>query len=328
MLKKYLISVILICIVVFGVIYQNYYSEKEVTVYAMDTVMTIKIKGNRKYLDKAESVLRDIDSKYNAYNKNSYIYKLNSGEITAVPRDVAELIKFSLDVCHETEGNFNIALKDVKDLWSLESENPRIPSDELIEKALETSRYENIEVEGTNVYLNGTKIDLGGIVKGYATDCIIGIFKSGGVKEAVVDLGGNVYAYSNCGDVNIGIQKPFSQRGDVAGIISVNDKAVISSGIYERYFEKDGKVYHHIFNPDTGYPSDNSVSSVTVTGVDSALCDAYSTALLVMGEEKAAEFYKRQGNFEFAMICGERIICSPGFNIGNISKEYEIEIIN
>lgn len=297
---------------------------KETTIFAMDTVMHLKIKGNDRSLEEAERIIRDIDNKFNAYNPESYIYKLNSGDINVVPNDVANLIKISLEMCYATNGYFNVSLKELKDLWNLSGDNFKIPEKSQIEEALKTSDYTKILVEDNRVYLNGMKIDLGGIVKGYATDCIVKMFKKQGVKEAIIDLGGNVYAYDQRGEMKIGVQAPYRTRGDIAYIVKISDEAVITSGTYERYVEKDGHIYHHIFDPFTGYPVNNGISSVTVTGTDAVKCDAYSTALLVMGKENADKFYSRSKDFEYSMILDKSIICSLDFDAEAYNEEYTL----
>ena len=221
----------------------------------------------------------------------------------------------------------NIALKELKDLWNLSGENPRIPTDEEIGNALKSSDFSKIIVKNNIVELNGAKIDLGGVVKGYAADCVVALLKTKGIKEAIIDLGGNVYSYSDNNDITVGIQKPFSQRGDVVCTTAVNDKAVVSSGTYERYFEQDGKIFHHIFDPCSGYPSDNYIESVTVIGRSSAECDIYSTALLVMGKEKAKEFYINHPEYEFLIISKGVLYKTPGLNINLIDSDFEVNDI-
>ncbi len=321
-MKKLLFLLCFLLILYITVAGYNKNTYKETTLFAMDTVIHIKIKGNEKYLKEAEKIIYDIDSKFNAYDENSYIYKLNSGETDIVPQDVSDVIKKSLEMCYNTNGCFNIALKDVKDLWNLSDNDFKPPEESLINEALKTSDYSKILVEGNKVILNGMKIDLGGIVKGHATDCIVNMFKENGVSEAIIDLGGNVYAFSQKDEIKVGVQAPFASRGEIAYVVKVKDEAVISSGTYERYVEKDGHIYHHIFNPFTGYPVDNGISSVTVTCVNATMCDAYSTALLVMGQEKAEEFYIKNDCFEYSMISDKNVICSPNFKAGTYNNEY------
>ncbi len=324
-MKKALSFLCLLGVLFLAVSVYNKNTYNETTIFAMDTVMNIKIKGDDKILQEAEKIIRDIDKKFNAYDPESYIYKLNSGEIDEVENDVAELIKTAIQISYDTNGYFNVALKDLKDLWNLSGDNFKVPEKTKIEEALKTSDYSKIKVEGNKVFLNGMKIDLGGIVKGYATDCVVKMFKENGVKEAIVDLGGNVYAYSDKDEIKIGVQAPFHTRGDVACIVKIKDQAVITSGTYERYVEKDGIIYHHIFDSYTGYPVSNGISSVTVTGESATKCDAYSTALLAMGKEKAEKLYKDSKEFEYLVISDKKVVCSPNFNGEIYNDEYILE---
>ena len=147
------------------------------------------------------------------------------------------------------------------------------------------------------------KIDLGGIAKGYTSSRIMDIFKENGITSGLVNLGGNVQALGTKTDGSnwrVAVQSP-DDTEDYLGVLSIQDKAVITSGGYERYFEQDGVTYHHIIDPKTGYPAKNGLVSVTIVSSDGTLADGLSTSLFIMGEEKAAEFWKAHSN-EFEAI--------------------------
>ena len=147
------------------------------------------------------------------------------------------------------------------------------------------------------------KIDLGGIAKGYTSSRIMDIFKENGITSGLVNLGGNVQALGTKTDGSnwrVAVQSP-DDTEDYLGVLSIRDKAVITSGGYERYFEQDGVTYHHIIDPKTGYPAENGLVSVTIVSSDGTLADGLSTSLFIMGEEKAAEFWKAHSN-EFEAI--------------------------
>ncbi|MDI3535253.1 MAG: FAD:protein transferase, partial [Thermosediminibacterales bacterium] len=148
-------------------------------------------------------------------------------------------------------------------------------------------------------------LDLGGIAKGYAADEVSKILKENHVKHAIVNLGGNVLAYGNKPDGSkwrIGIQKPFAPRGDYAGVVSVINKAVVTSGIYERYFEENGKIYHHILDPETGYPVENNLMSVTIITDKSIDADSLSTSVFAMGLKEGLNLIEKLDNTEAIFI--------------------------
>ena len=165
-----------------------------------------------------------------------------------------------------------------------------MPSDDEIEAALALVGYQGVTVSGSDIKLaqSGMMLDLGGIAKGYAADEAVKIYEEYGVQSALLNLGGNIYAYGTKPDgsaYRIGLRDPDGDAGTYAAVVSVSDTSVVTSGVYERYFEQDGQVYHHIFDPDTGYPADNGLLAVTVVCQSSTLADALSTALFVMGPD-------------------------------------------
>lgn len=149
------------------------------------------------------------------------------------------------------------------------------------------------------------KIDLGGIAKGYTADVITDILKENGVEHALVDLGGNIYALGNNPEGRpwkIGVQNPFDSRGKIVGYVPVENKSVVTSGIYERYIEKDGKKYHHILNPFTGYPYDNELAGITIISDKSIDGDALSTSVFSKGLEGGMKFIEKLPNIEAVFV--------------------------
>jgi thiamine biosynthesis lipoprotein len=176
---------------------------------------------------------------------------------------------------------------------------------------------------------DGASIDLGGIAKGYTSSRVIQIMKDCGIEHAIINLGGNVQVLgtkTDGSDWRVAIQNPDSESSYL-GILSTADKAVITSGGYERYFEQDGQVYHHIIDPQTGYPSDSDLTSVTIVYSDGTTADALSTALFAMGLDGAKELY-RSGDIDFDMILfdGSRVYVSEGIASG-FSTDMDKEII-
>lgn len=290
-----------------------------VTDYAMNTVVTITASGMgtkksvEKKIDKAIAEIRRIDRLMSVSNPKSDVYKINSakkGEYTKVSDEVYSLIEMCIMVSEASDGAFDITVNPLSELWDFTASAPLVPDDKEIKKLLSKVDYRNISLKNSSVALakEGMSITLGAVAKGYAADRAAQILKAQGINDAVIDLGGNIYAL---GKKRIGIQTPFEQRGKYFDVCIAEDSSVVTSGPYERYFESDGKIYHHILNPKTGYPAESDLESVTVTGKNSAMADALSTAVFAVGTRKAEELVSRFPGFEAKLL-------SHGGNVVNI----------
>ncbi|MBQ2898036.1 MAG: FAD:protein FMN transferase [Clostridia bacterium] len=312
-MKKKLFAVVIILALFIGAL-ARYMSEfKSATVFSMDTMITIKTTGNKKNLEYAKQEIERLDKIFNAYDKNSELYEINRFGGKKLSREMAEILNKSIEYSKLTDGNFDITLKNLKDLWDIGAENPKIPAENEIKEALFKTGMNNLEInDGKAVLSGGIQLDLGAVAKGYATDVISGGLKERGVKKFLLDLGGNIYAYSENKPLKIGIQNPFSTRGDTVCVLSISDAAVVSSGFYERNFKVGEKVYHHILDPKTGYPANSGVSQVTIVGKNAAACDAFSTAVAVSGLSLAQELYKNGQDFEYMVVAQNKIYMSKG----------------
>ncbi len=319
-MKKSLLILTLVIVLVLPIMSQKGY--KEETFFSMDTVITLKIKGNKKLVDFAKDIIEKAHDDYSAYSENSEVSQLNkTGELAV---DDTEIFKKAKEFYEATDGAFDPTVKPLTDLWNITGENPNVPEEADIKKALEKVGGDKLEIN-EKVFLNdGAKLDLGGIAKGYATDKTVKMLKENNVKEFVLNLGGNIYAYSRKKPLNIGVQEPFSQRGELLFTLKISDNAVVSSGTYERFFEKDGKRYHHIFNAETGYPADNGISQVTIVGKDCSMCDAFSTAILVGGEKLALKL-KEKYDFEYIILEGKTLTISDGIEIYGLKEGYMLK---
>jgi len=167
-------------------------------------------------------------------------------------------------------------------------------------------------MDGNSVTLDsGMMLDLGGIAKGFAADKAVEIYAQYGVTSALLNLGGNIYAYGqkqDGSDFRIGLRDPFGGEGEYAAVVSVHDTSVVTSGVYERYFESNGQTYHHLFDPKTGYPCDNSLQSVTIICTSSTQADALSTALFVMGTEDGMKLAEQLDGVEAVFITDDHQI--------------------
>lgn len=276
----------------------------EKTVYALDTILRLTAYGPAApaALDAAEQRLREIESKLSAYREDSQIYRLNNGQTDRVDEEVFGVLSRALDVCAQTGGRFDITVKPLVDVWNINTDAPRVPSQAEIDAALACVGYQYVRLSpGDNrvEFLKpGMGIDLGGVAKGYAGDEAARVLREHGVEHACLDLGGNVtvmggmpqslperalrlFRGGNTRPFRVGIQQPGAARGSVARTVELTDGCVVTSGDYERYFEQDGVRYHHILDPRTGWPADTGVRSVTVIAGDGLLADCLSTAIFV-----------------------------------------------
>lgn len=255
----------------------------------------------------------------------SDIGKINAakGETTTVSQETAKLIEDALKVGEETNGDFDISVGQLSDLWNFTSDSPKVPSADSIFKALGSVGYKNVTLNGNDVTISNenTHLDLGAVAKGYIADKLADLAKKKGVTSGIINLGGNVVAIGAKPDGSpwkIGIELPYSGQSQVIGFVEIKDKTVVTSGIYERFFEEDGVKYHHVIDPKTGYPKKTDIVSVSILSDkgNSKLCDLYSTSCLLLGKEKAIEFMKDKAGFEYCIIDSDNnIITSDYFNL-------------
>lgn len=276
------------------------------TMQLMDTVCSINAfdDGTKDLYDEIFARLKDIDEKFSVTNPESEISKINNlkaGEEIVVSPEVFNLFVSANSFLRITEGAFEPMMGDLIDLWGVGSKNPAVPSLEKINKVKSLIESSEIlityEANKIKVIKPGAKINLGAIVKGYAADECVRILKEYKVKKAVVNLGGNVYVVGkkNNGEKwTLGIKDPKNPGLEDPYLYFKTDEAsVVTSGNYERFFEQNGKKYHHILDYKTGFPSDNGVDSVTVICKSSEYADALSTSFFVMGKNKSSENYER-----------------------------------
>ncbi len=243
----------------------------------LDTPCTITIydKVSVNILDKAFDALKNIHNKMNASSDTSEVSNINKNAgigYIKVSDETFYVLKEAEKFSDLTHGKFDITVGPLVTLWGINTDHAKIPSPGEIKEKLALVNYKNVLLneKDNSIMLKekGMTIDLGGIAKGYAGDVTAEVLKKNGVKHAIINLGGNIITLGSKPDGtdwNIGVQNPdFTNSGASFGTVKVSNKAVVTSGIYERYFEKEGKIYHHIFDTATGYPVDNELSSVTI----------------------------------------------------------------
>lgn len=292
---------------------QNSDENKKVSkdIFAMDTYMTVTAYGKNAEngVNKAVDEINRLETVLSAEKQESDIYKLNETGSGTLSTDTKNIVSKALEINKTTTGAFDISIYPLMVKWGFTTQKYNVPSKNEISKLLkdvDSSKIIFDEKSGNIKLKENMKIDLGGIAKGYTSNRVMQIFKECGVKSGLVSLGGNVQALGTKTDGTawqIAIENP-DKSSDYIGVVSVKDKAVITSGGYERYFEKNGKTYHHILDPETGYPAESGLKSVTIVSDDGTLADALSTSLFVMGKEKALDYWREHKN-EFDTVLVE-----------------------
>ncbi|MBE7037648.1 MAG: FAD:protein FMN transferase [Ruminococcaceae bacterium] len=290
----------LICIFLSAVV--SHYTSCHQTFFALDTNISIKAKGafaKKAVTDCIEETHR-IEKLFSAYIPSSEVFNLNkTGKMTA-SEETKKIISDAVSFSKKTYGAFDITIKPLADLWDIKnlSDKKDIPSDDEIKQELSKVGFENIHIYNNEITLkNNAKIDLGAIAKGYIADKAKDIMQKYNIKEAVLDFGGNIYVIGDK-TYKIGLQNPNSERGEYFGIYEGKNISVVTSGAYERKTELDGKMYHHIISPFDGKCASSGITSVSIMGTSSTKCDAFATAVYVLGVEKGLEIVNNEPDIE------------------------------
>lgn len=287
--------------------------------YIFDTVVQVKVYDSRitdRHFDEIEQLLKTIDAEMSRTNDMSELHKINDNA-GIKPVQVSEQTFYVIQKAYEysklTEGRFNLAIGPLVTLWNIGNEDAHVPDQSEIDKLIPLSQYNQVELnqDTREVFLKekGMVMDLGGIAKGYSADVIAKYLTDNDFNSAIIDLGGNVLALGQKPGGRkwtIGIQDPDLTRGNPIGNLKVENQTIVTSGIYERFFEQDGKVYHHILDTETGYPVDNNLSSVTILTDSSIDADALSTSIFSMGLEKGLEFAEQLDQAEALFITKDK----------------------
>ena len=317
-MKRFSILILTLCLCLTGCGKQT--TEATAQIFAMDTVMEVAAYGEHaeqavKYTEKR---IEELENRLSRTKADSLVSGLNrDGSIRHLTYDYWNLIARAKEYRDATNGAFDITIAPVMDAWGFTGDSFRVPEQSELDTLLKKVNSDAIQMLGSpsdSVTLGeGQAIDLGGIAKGYTSDCVEAVFYDHEIENGKISLGGNVFVLGgkpDGSDWRVGIKDPRNESG-LAAILSLRDAYAITSGGYERYFEENGKTYHHIIDPSTGYPADSGLLSVTVVAADNgpdwagagngAMCDAFSTALFVMGEEQALDFW-RNGGYDFDLV--------------------------
>ena len=305
--KQFRITVVIICLAfLFGIklghLLQNKCETRQE--FLLGTFVEVKLWGSdREKLattaDKIITEIRNCEGKFSTSVKSSDISKINdnTGNFVAVSGETYDLLEQALYYAKITDGAFDPTVGVFTNLWQIGSDKAHVPSGSDISRAKKFVGYKNVKLRKENGHFfafvpRNFRLDLGAIAKGYITDKIRSLVSPD--TEALLDLGGNICVIGKT-TRKIGLQKPWAKRGEIFKKVSAKNTCVVTSGAYERYFKKDGKLYHHIIDPATGLPSGSDLESVTIITPNATMADALSTALFVMGQEKAEKFIKTFG---------------------------------
>jgi FAD:protein FMN transferase len=318
------IAVILILSLVSGCSKKEAVEPVKKTVYALDTICNITIydKASDAVFDKCFAALKDVENKMSVDIKNSEVSQINDNaglKFVKVSDDTYYVIKNGASFGDLTNGKFDITVGPLVKLWGINTPRARIPAPIEIKTALPLINYKNVLFNDKDKSImlknKGMSLDLGGIAKGFSGDVVAKVLKENGIKHAIIDLGGNILTVGSKPDGSawrVGVQNPLSPRGDYLGIVSVKNKAVVTSGIYERFFIKNGKRYHHIMDTKTGYPVDNELASVSIVTDASINADALAKAFC-MGVKAGLIFIEKQKGVEAIFVTKDsKVYITPG----------------
>lgn len=280
-----MLRIFIICIIVVLTSCTTIETPQTYRFIALNTTCSITVYSNKRVdLKPIETIVKDFENKISFHLSESKVTEINSlaGEKhIEVDRELIQLIEKSIYFSELSNGYFDPTIGSLSKLWSIGREN-YLPTKQEIEEVLKYIDYKKINIESDGIRLEekGVEIDLGGIAKGYIADIVKQYFKEIGVESGIINLGGNISLVGNKKGKNpwkVGIQNPKGVRGEELGVLSLADKNIISSGSYERFFKKDGVIYHHILNPFTGYPKDGDIIASTIVSEKGVDGDALST---------------------------------------------------
>lgn len=296
----------------------GFYFDTAVTITLYETKNGIK---KEPLLEECFTLCQTYENMLSRTVPGSDIYRINhaAGNPTNVSEETAFLIEKAISYSQLTDGIFDCTIAPLSELWDFHSDTPVKPAAQDISEALTHVGYENVLLDGTTVTLKDkdSSLDLGGIAKGYIADELKAYLKSAGATSALIDLGGNILTLGRKTDgtaFRIGIRRPFGDSEAPIAAVPVSDSSLVTSGVYERYFEEDGTLYHHLLDPADGYPFDNGLYSVTILCASSADADALATCCFGLGLEKGLDFVESFDGIEALFITEDyELYRSSGF---------------
>lgn len=335
----------LVVVALVGTAAYNIFNKKatySTTNYYLDTVNNISILNEREkkakgLLARSDKIILDIHNKMSSQLKSSEISKINEASgirPVKVSADTFNVIKIAQKYSDMTNHKFDISVGPLTSLWNIGNDKARVPKDEEIKAMIGLVNYKDIVLneKDSTVFLKktGMKLDVGGIAKGYCADKVADFLKSNGVKDSIINLGGNVYVFGKNKqgkDFSVGIQDPTTPEQKPLGKVVLTDKSVVTSGVYERFIEKDGKLYHHMLDSETGYPFDNNLQAVTIISDRSIDADALSTSTFGLGIEKGTKLIDSLDGVDAIFVTKDKKIYTTAGLEGKLeitNKEFKI----
>lgn len=313
-------------------------AEHTASFFAMDTVMSITAYGKdgQEAAEAVETEIKALDRLLSATNGTSEIYAANhsGGESVTVSDETAALLARALELCGETDGALDVTIYPVVKAWGFTTDSYQVPPEDELAELIKQVDFTRIALDGNTLTVpEGMELVLGAVAKGYAADRAAEVLTARGVTCAKLELGGNIHLIgkkANGTPWGVAVRDPSGEG--YMGLLQTDGGAVVTSGGYERYFEQDGITYWHIIDPTTGRPAQSGLVSVTIAAPSGTLADALSTALFVMGKEKAAAFWRARQDFDFILI-GEdgTVTVTPGlekrFTLSKEWADHTLEVV-
>ncbi len=277
---------------------------------AMDTLMSLKVYGSADTCEQLQKKITELDSSLDATDEKSEIFRLNTEKSAFVSKDTAALLSDSLALCDRLDGSFDLTVYPAVQAWGFTTGDYRVPTDSELKTLSDKIDYTAVTLsdDGRVSLPENVMLDLGAVAKGYAADVSRTILADSKAQAAVLNLGGTICLYGKKPDgsrFTVGIADPENPAG-YFGYLSCDDTTVATSGGYERYFEHGGKRYIHILDPATAAPVDNGILSVTIVSDSGAFADAASTALFVMGLDKATQYCRSHPGFDCIILTDDK----------------------
>jgi len=280
--------------------------------------------------------IREIENLMSVNISSSDVSRVNAAagtEPVQVHEETFAVIKLALHYAKLSGGAFDPSVGPLVSLWGIGGGRPRVPSQAEIDETLSLVNWQYVELdeEMRSVFLirHGMALDLGAIAKGYAADEAAAVIKNSNVERAIINLGGNILTCGERKDGSpwrVGVQNPNDDRDKYIGILRVTEKSVVTSGVYERFFEEGGRRYHHIFSPDSGYPADNGLLSVTIAAPRSVDADALSTTVFVLGYERGSALIESLEETEAVFIFNDLSVRkTSGADFSLTDKTFHLE---
>lgn len=286
--------------------------------FVMNTFLIQTIYGTEEDAASDETLVRDLEAKLSRTQAGSEIRRLEAAQGTEIQlsEDTAAVLTAALAMQEQTGGAYSPFLGELRDLWGFGSDTPAVPDAGALQEALERSQSAELSLAGSTAAAAGADIDLGGIAKGYALDCINANLASRNVSSALINFGGALLARGQKPDGPwlIGVRDPLAHEGSSIAEFEAQDICIETSGISEQSFEQDGVLYHHLLDPKTGRPAENELASVTVAASSGTEADVYATALFVMGLDTGLAFADENGIRALFITRDRTVCCSEAFD--------------